>query len=777
MAGIVFQCSACSHSISSDDSLCGEITSCSECGADVLVPIPGLESGATCGDFKLLERLGAGAMGEVWLAEQTSMERRVALKVLFPQLASDKRFVERFLKEAKNSAKLSHPNIVTAFHAGVDRGIYYLAISFVSGDTIESALEKAHVYEEKEALRITRDIAAALEYAWDEYKILHRDIKPANIIIDKKGVPMLLDMGISKSLDEDSALTMTGTVVGTPYYMSPEQAIASEDVDFRSDIYSLGTTLYHMLTGSVPFQAGTAMAIIMRHLHDELPPPRERNSEISENCEILLRVMMAKKREQRPQSWSALVKDITEVLEGRPPLTQILETPSTGENVATNVSAKKGGIARKSEKKKEVAPSKGKGRIIAAVMVAAIVGAAGIGFLAFNYLNSAVGESADSSNNQSASQDSADYVAATSETPRPGKKATDDVTATEQDVYGPPMPKVEDSSSSNTSENAGDQENAVEEKNSDSASTANTSDAESAKIAEKKPETRTSQETKVDKTPAPKHVKTTSTPDQSVEKTKEVATKPAEDENPEKAGSGDNSTEKTATTKNTTAPVAQNKKVDKVEKVEKPAEVAKPAVKTPTPVKQTEVATSPDNKKDTTTLPRDTTVPTGPNESADDSATKSTTSDATDGGTAGNGIQKVPSSLDPNEIIEKNKTFEDDFIKFYANLDLTKNTKLYTGEFWRKAVGKEHTWRGKVTYVKGGWWKAEIRLACPNRMLYRGYNAILVTPEKAAAAKLKIGQMITFKGNVYSYKHKWNGLVIIYVKNVKILDGVKTEKP
>ena len=771
MAGIVFQCSACSHSISSDDSLCGEITNCTECGADVLVPIPGLESGAVCGDFKLLERLGAGAMGEVWLAEQTSMERKVALKVLFPQLASDKRFVARFLKEAKNSAKLAHPNIVTAFHAGVDRGIYYLAISFVSGDTIESALDKAQVYEEKEALRIIRDIALALEYAWGEFKILHRDIKPANIIIDKKGVPMLLDMGISKSLDEDSTLTMTGTVVGTPYYMSPEQAIASEDVDFRSDIYSLGTTLYHMLTGSVPFQAGTAMAIIMRHLHDDLPPSRERNSEITENCDILLNVMMAKKREQRPQSWTALVNDISEVMAGRPPLTPLASNAATatGENSATNLSTKKGGIARKSSEKKDGAPSKFKGIIIAAALVAVFLGTVGIGFIAFNYLSSNEKAPGDSADGAVATQAAVDYAAAAaSET---SAQSTDSsATETTQEVYGPTMPQIDDGGST-ASQNVGHDKTVSDEKaiKTESHSTETPSVAATAETAEKSAEIVAASATKVAKAPAtdskPKDVEA-ETPVKAVNKSEVAATKPTENEIAKTAGSAT----KTVSAENASSATSQT--------------ATKAVAETPIPDKKSEKTAKPTSTTDTPAIQettpettRKSTVVTGPQENPANSDAQGGISGNTDSVSAGHGIQKVTTSLDANEIIEQNKALEIEFNKFYSNFDLTKNTKLYTSEFWRKNSGKEYTWRGKVTYVKGGWWKAEIRLACPGRMLYRGYNAILVTPDKAAASKLKIGQMITFKGNLYSYKHKWNGLVILYVKNVKILDGVKTEKP
>ena len=230
------------------------------------------------------------------------------------------------MSEVKNSAKLSHPNIVTAFYAGADKGYYYLAISYVTGKTVEDIQAEEGKFEEKRALKVILSIVDALEYAWNEFKILHRDIKPANIMINKRGEAMLLDLGIAKNVEEESNLTMTGTVVGTPYYISPEQAMAVTDIDFRADIYSLGTTLYHMVTGTVPYNATTAMAIIMKHINDEFPAPTQFNSEISAGCTALIKKMMAKEREERHSSWSELRKDIELVLDGKMPASNISDT-------------------------------------------------------------------------------------------------------------------------------------------------------------------------------------------------------------------------------------------------------------------------------------------------------------------------------------------------------------------------------------------------------------------------------------------------------------------
>ena len=320
MSEIIFKCSNCQTSIVSDDGLCGEIIICPACENEVVIPIPGIEAGIELGDFELYELIGSGASGEVWLSYQKSMDRNVALKILNPKMASDQTFINRFRKEAKNSAKMAHPNIVTAYYYGEEKGLCYLAITYVDGHTLDKRLGEGICFDEKEALFIIKSIARALQYAWGEFKIVHRDIKPENIMISKKGVPMLLDLGISKNTQEDIALTLTGTVVGTPYYMSPEQAVGDKGIDFRSDIYALGTTLYHMLTGRVPFHATTSMAIIMKHLNEDFVPLDALNPKISKQCCVLIDIMMAKNKPERHQSYDALIQDIELVLKGKYPL-------------------------------------------------------------------------------------------------------------------------------------------------------------------------------------------------------------------------------------------------------------------------------------------------------------------------------------------------------------------------------------------------------------------------------------------------------------------------
>jgi len=295
-----------------------------------VVPRTKLGPGTTVGGFRIKRLLGKGGMGEVYLARQLSMDRDVALKILPTSLTMDEEAVARFLQEVRMAARLEHPNIVTAHEAGEDSGVYYLAMSYVKGDTLGDLLADGGVLEERDALAITRRVASALAHAWNKHRMLHRDIKPANIILDEDGDPKLTDMGLCKSSADRVGMTVTGTVMGTPNYMSPEQSEGREDLDFRADIYSLGATLYHMLSGNMPFDGSSMMEILRKQLSESLPDPRESNPEVSEACVGLLEIMLAKDPAKRHQSWEALIADIDCVLGGKP---ATAAAPASGQSV------------------------------------------------------------------------------------------------------------------------------------------------------------------------------------------------------------------------------------------------------------------------------------------------------------------------------------------------------------------------------------------------------------------------------------------------------------
>jgi serine/threonine-protein kinase len=293
---------------------------CPSCSESFAPPAPKVEPGVTLGNFLIEKRLGGGAMGNVFLALQLSMDRRVALKVLPQSLTRDERVVERFRREVRMSARLEHPNIVTAFEAGEDFGYHFLAMSYVDGEDLGTRRKREGALEEKEALRAGRQVAEALRYAWEEHKLLHRDVKPSNIMVDSANRARLMDLGISVCLGEAQAsLTTVGMVIGTPYYMSPEQ-IRGEELDWRADAYSLGATLYHLVTGGPPFKGGGSAEVIGQHLTEPVVPARKRRSSVSVGCSQLLERMMAKSREERHRSWDDLLRDFDLVLSGKRPL-------------------------------------------------------------------------------------------------------------------------------------------------------------------------------------------------------------------------------------------------------------------------------------------------------------------------------------------------------------------------------------------------------------------------------------------------------------------------
>ncbi|QSH40652.1 serine/threonine-protein kinase [Lentisphaerota bacterium ZTH] len=317
---ILFGCPECECELTSVSALCGREIECINCGKLVKVPIPGLYENFEIGDFVLVEKIGVGGMGEVWLANQLSMNRQVALKVLSPHLVENQHFVERFLGEAVMAGRLEHKNIITAFTAGSIGDYYFLATSFVDGIELADKIKIEGPLHERQALKISRGIACALKYAWEEHRMIHRDIKPGNIMIDQRGEPKLMDMGISKIADDDSLDTRDGLVVGTPDYISPEQAKALSDLDFRTDIYSLGASLYHILTGQAAYHGESIRDTLRLQVCAPPPDPRDVNHKVSPGCAELVMIMMAKDREERHSRWDYVIDDIDAVMGGRAPM-------------------------------------------------------------------------------------------------------------------------------------------------------------------------------------------------------------------------------------------------------------------------------------------------------------------------------------------------------------------------------------------------------------------------------------------------------------------------
>jgi serine/threonine-protein kinase len=270
--------------------------------------------------YKILGKLGSGAMATVFKARQLSLDRIVAIKVLPRKLSESAEYVERFYKEGKAAAKLNHAGIVQAFDVGEAGGYHYFVMEYVKGHTLHDELADGKVFSEADALKIIIQIAKALEHAHKQ-GLIHRDVKPKNIMMTPEGVVKLADMGLARlAADEQAAQAEAGRAFGTPYYISPEQIRGELNIDFRADIYSLGATLYHLVTGQVPFEGPTPAAVMHKHLKEPLIPPDHINNSLSVGLGEVVEVMMAKRPEDRYASTEDLLQDLEAIARGEPPL-------------------------------------------------------------------------------------------------------------------------------------------------------------------------------------------------------------------------------------------------------------------------------------------------------------------------------------------------------------------------------------------------------------------------------------------------------------------------
>jgi serine/threonine-protein kinase len=274
-------------------------------------------TGRTLADFRVLRSLGQGGMGQVYLAEQISLQRKVALKILRPELASDPTALPRFKHEATAVAQATHANIVQVFAIGEADGVSYMALEYVEGRNLREYLARKGPPDVLLALSIMRQVASALQRA-GELGIIHRDIKPENILLTRKGEVKVADFGLARFLAGDRPalnLTQSGVTMGTPLYMSPEQ-VEGKPVDGRTDIYSFGVTCYHMLAGQPPFQGDSPFLVAEQHVRAEPKPLAEVRPDLPPGLCAVVHKMLAKDPAQRYQTGRELLKDIGRVREG-----------------------------------------------------------------------------------------------------------------------------------------------------------------------------------------------------------------------------------------------------------------------------------------------------------------------------------------------------------------------------------------------------------------------------------------------------------------------------
>ncbi|MGD2090665.1 MAG: serine/threonine-protein kinase [Candidatus Aminicenantes bacterium] len=297
-------------------------------------------TGKNLGNYKIVGKLGQGGMAMVYKAHELSLNRMVALKVLSSQLSEDKAYIKRFQREAQAAAQLNHPNIVQIYAIGEEQGVHYFAMEYIKGKSLADIRQEEGVLKPGDAVPIIRQVAEALAEA-HKVGLVHRDIKPSNIMIDAAGRPKVTDFGIAYVSYANTKLTRDGSIIGTPEYLSPEQC-EGKTVDQRSDIYSLGVTLYELLSGKTPYEADTPVSMLMKIVKGEFPPLQEVNPNVPESLRVIVDKMMLKDVQQRYQRMEELIKDLVELEPGKKvPATAVVEEVAARQETAAGSKSNK----------------------------------------------------------------------------------------------------------------------------------------------------------------------------------------------------------------------------------------------------------------------------------------------------------------------------------------------------------------------------------------------------------------------------------------------------
>lgn len=272
-----------------------------------------LQPGQILGEFEILGQLGQGGMGAVFKARQTVLRRVVAVKALQSSFAADPDFVARFHNEAVAAAALNHPNLVQVYSAGCTQDIHWFAMEYVDGETIQTRLKRLGKLDPSEAIAICMHVATALDFGWRKALLIHRDIKPDNIFLSQDGEVKLGDLGLAKSSDQQHGLTVTGASMGTPLYISPEQAEGRSSIDLRTDIYSLGATLFHLLAGTPPYRGESAVSVLLKHVTAPVPNLEDIDPTLPPAIGLVVSKMMQKDPAHRYGSYAELNADLRSV--------------------------------------------------------------------------------------------------------------------------------------------------------------------------------------------------------------------------------------------------------------------------------------------------------------------------------------------------------------------------------------------------------------------------------------------------------------------------------
>lgn len=291
--------------------------------------------------YQIIKRIGEGGMGIVYLGKHESLGRLAAIKFLGAHMIDDKAYIERFLHEARGAAKLNHPNIVQVYDAGsMGESVYYFIMEYISGKDLGMLLRETHIFSVPEAVGYIRQAASALSYAHGK-QIIHRDVKPDNLMLTSENIIKVGDLGLAKwTSDEGSGgMTQTGMVMGTPFYISPEQVRGSKNVSGRADVYSLGATLFHLVTSKIPYEGSSPAVIMAMHLNSPVPEPSKINPALDRDICAIIRKMMAKKPEDRYQTMDEVDAVLAEYISRSSHPTQILAKPAPAQEAAQVASA------------------------------------------------------------------------------------------------------------------------------------------------------------------------------------------------------------------------------------------------------------------------------------------------------------------------------------------------------------------------------------------------------------------------------------------------------
>jgi len=324
---------------------------CGECGTQfdtdaaftqtMETPVEELTTGSTFASrYQIIEELGKGGMGKVYKALDTKLNEKIAIKLIRPEIASDKKNIERFNNELKFARRISHRNVGRMYHLEEEKGRHYITMEYVSGEDLKSMIRMSGQLSVGTAINITKQICGGLEEA-HRLGVIHRDLKPNNIMIDREGTARIMDFGIARSLKAKS-LTGPGVMIGTPEYMAPEQ-VEGKEVDVRSDMYSLGIILYEMLTGRLPFEGDTPLAVAMKHKGETPRDPKELNAQIPEDLSQVILKCLEKSPDSRYQTAGELLSDLSTMEQDVPTAERKISErkPLTSKEITVTIGVKK----------------------------------------------------------------------------------------------------------------------------------------------------------------------------------------------------------------------------------------------------------------------------------------------------------------------------------------------------------------------------------------------------------------------------------------------------